>query len=138
VLCEEKHTTGPQNSRNLCQDLLGIHDRAEHQGRYHGVDAGIVEGNPLGWRFKDRIVEWRSGGSLPELGRHVRVRLSQQHLRDILGVVTQIEPGAGPQFEHPTSGTADKVLAYSRKTSPLCKNESCVVHQSEDWTPGLL
>jgi hypothetical protein len=64
VFGEEKRAIGAQNSRNLLKDLFRVLDRAEHQGSHDGVYAGIVEGNPLGWRLYDRRVEWRRAGAL--------------------------------------------------------------------------
>jgi hypothetical protein len=53
VLSKEKFAAGAKDSRNLGERLLRVLDCAEHQGGYHGVDAGVIEGKTLGGCFDD-------------------------------------------------------------------------------------
>jgi hypothetical protein len=73
---EQKCATGAQNSCNLRKNLIWLVHRAKHEGGHNAVDAGVLERKFLCRRLHDRRVETSPGGSLPELCRHMWIRLS--------------------------------------------------------------
>ena len=104
VLQEQERSFRVQDAADLLQRCDRILDGAEHEGGDDRVEGVVVEGKDLG-RCADHLGPTVHGpeATLEPL-RHVLLRLGQDEPVEVLGVVPQVETGAGADLEHASPG----------------------------------
>ena len=106
MLEEEQLTVGPQDPSDLPQGEIGSVDGAQQKSRDDSVDRSVSERQPL----RRGVDQARSPPAAAQLlfqtGAHRRVRLDEDQLVEVVGVVRQVQAGAAANLQRvPTRPT---------------------------------
>jgi pimeloyl-ACP methyl ester carboxylesterase/DNA-binding CsgD family transcriptional regulator len=128
VLDQEQPAVRGEHAPHLGERRIGVGDRAQHERRDHGVERAVGERQLLGARVDDGNLAARGAARQP--GAHRRIGLADHEL-DAVGVVAQVEPGAGTELEDTTARRGEQLTPARGHSPSLTEGEEGVVDEGD-------
>ena len=136
VFDEEQLTVGLQHPHDLLQGEIGSVHGAQHQGRHDRVDGSVWERQLLRRCVDQPRPAATARQPLGEAAAHRGVWFDQDQFVEVVGVVRQVEAGAGADLDRAAGRSLEQLLAVFAQSRLLADPQEGLVHGREGARPG--
>ncbi len=133
---EEQLTVGLQHPHDFLQREIGSVHRAQHEGRHDRVDGSVRERQLLRRCVDEPRPKATARQPLGEAATHRGVWFDQDQSVEVVGVVRQIQTGAGADLDRVAGRSLEQLLAVFAHSRLLAGPQEGLVHGREGARPG--